>query len=82
MLGDVNDDSSVNSTDALIILSADVGVNVSSYCPMNCGDVNGDGNVNSTDALILLSFDVGITVPFAVGTAGCPQTVTQPPGCQ
>ena len=81
MLGDVNDDSSVNSTDALIILSADVGVNVSSYCPMNCGDVNADGNVNSTDSLILLSFDVGLAVPFTVGELGCPELITQPPGC-
>ena len=40
-LGGVNGDGVVNSTDALIILSADVGINTSQYCPMNCGDVNG-----------------------------------------
>ena len=60
----------MNSTDALIILSADAGINTSQYCPMNCGDVNGDGLVNSTDALIILSYDVGMTVPFPVGQPG------------
>ena len=43
VLGGVNGDGAVDSTDALIILSADVGLNTSAYCPMNCGDVNGDG---------------------------------------
>jgi Domain of unknown function (DUF362)/Dockerin type I domain len=80
-LGGVNGDSVVDSTDALIILSADAGIDTSQYCPMNCGDVNGDGLVNSTDALVVLSYDVGMTVPFAVGQPGCPASVTQPPGC-
>jgi len=65
----------------LIILSGDVGMDISSFCPMNCGDVNEDGFVNSTDALILLSYDVGLSVPFSVGTEGCSSEVTQPPGC-
>jgi hypothetical protein len=80
-LGDVNDDGLVDSTDALIILSADVGMNTSQFCPMSCGDANGDGLVNSTDALIILSYDVGMTVPYAVGQPGCPSSVTQPAGC-
>jgi hypothetical protein len=58
-LGDANSDGLVSSTDALIILSADVGMNTSQFCPMNCGDVNGDGYVTSSDALIILSYDVG-----------------------
>lgn len=81
ILGDVNADGIVNSTDALIILAADVGGNVTSFCPMTCGDVNGDGSVNSTDALILLTFEVGLSVPYAVGQPGCPTLVTPPPGC-
>jgi hypothetical protein len=79
--GDVNGDDAVNSTDALIILSCDVGINVSQFCPMNCGDANGDGLVNSTDALIILSYDVGMSVPFPVGEPGCPSDVTPCPGC-
>ena len=80
-LGGVDGDGAVNSTDALIILSADVGINTSQYCPMNCGDVNGDGAVNSTDALLILSYDVGMTVPFPVGVGACPASVTPPAGC-
>jgi hypothetical protein len=80
-LGGVNDDGVVNSTDALIILSADVGIDTSQFCPMNCGDVNSDGLVNSTDALIILSYDVGMSVPYAVGTGACPSSTTQPAGC-
>jgi predicted phosphodiesterase len=81
ILGDVNGDGFVNSTDALIILSCDVGLNTSAFCPMNCGDVNGDGFVNSTDALIILSYDVGMSVPYPVGEPGCPSSVTPCAGC-
>jgi len=81
VLGDVNTDGAVNSTDALIVLSADAGLNVSMFCPMNCGDVNTDGLVNSTDALIILSYDAGMPVPFALGQPGCPSSVTPPSGC-
>jgi hypothetical protein len=81
ILGDVNSDGSVNSTDALIILSCDVGIDTSQFCPMNCGDVNGDGLINSTDALIILSYDVGIYVPYPVGKPGCPSSITPCPGC-
>jgi hypothetical protein len=81
ILGDVNGDDEVNSTDALIILSCDVGLNTSQFCPMNCGDVNGDGLVNPTDALIILSYDVGISVPYPVGESGCPSSVTPCSGC-
>jgi hypothetical protein len=81
-LGDVNGDGQVTSTDALIILSGDVGLNVTQFCPMNCGDVNGDGLVNSTDALIILTYDIHLTVPFPVGQEGaCPASVTPCPGC-
>jgi hypothetical protein len=81
IMGDVDGDDMVNSTDALIILSCDVGMNTSQFCPMNCGDVNGDGLVNSTDALIIVSYDVGLAVPYPVGQPGCPSSVTPCAGC-
>jgi hypothetical protein len=81
ILGDVNGDDTVNSTDALVILSCDVGTDTSQFCPMNCGDVNADGLVNSTDALIILSYDVGMDVPYPVGESGCPSSVTPCLGC-
>ena len=82
ILGDVNGDSLVNSTDALIILSGDVGIRILPYCPTLCGDVNGDSLVNSTDALVILSYDIGLSVPFQVGQVGeCPVSVTPCQGC-
>ena len=80
-LGDVNGNNLVNSTDALIVLSCEVGMDVSSFCPLKCGDVNGDGLVDSSDALIILSYDAGFTVPFSVGQVGCPTTVAPYKGC-
>jgi Divergent InlB B-repeat domain len=81
ILGDVTGDGLVNSTDALIVLSGDVGVSITQYCPANCGDVNGDTYVNSTDALIILSYDVGMSVQFPVGQPGCPASVNPCLGC-
>ncbi len=81
ILGDVNHDGLANSTDALIVLKGDVGLDISSHCPVNCGDVNNDGYVNSTDALIILKFDVGLTITQPVGMPGCYESVTQPSGC-
>jgi hypothetical protein len=81
LLGDVNGDGLVNSSDALIVLTCDAGLDVSQHCPMNCGDANGDGSVNSTDALIILTYDAGMTVGYPVGEAGCPSSVSPCPGC-
>jgi hypothetical protein len=81
LLGDVNGDGLVNSTDALIVLSGDVGIAITQFCPANCGDVNADGYVNSTDALIILSHDVGMSIPFPIGSPGCPASVNLCPGC-
>jgi len=81
-LGDVNQDGLVNSTDALIILSCDIGMDVTAYCPMPCGDANLDGVVNSTDALIILSHDVGMDVPYPVGEPGCPENPAPCAGCE
>jgi hypothetical protein len=79
--GNINNDAAINSTDALIVLSCDVGINVTQFCPMNCGDVNSDGLINSTDALIILSYDVSMSVPFPVGQPGCSSSATPCDGC-
>jgi len=81
ILGDVNLDGAANSTDAAIVLSCDIGIDTTPFCPMNCGDVNEDGRADSTDALIILSDDAGMDVPYPIGQPGCPLSVTQPPGC-
>ncbi|MCH7771799.1 MAG: matrixin family metalloprotease [Bacteroidetes bacterium] len=67
-LGDVTGDDLCNSTDALVILTYDVG----SAIPQDfldlinngCGDINNDGFTNSTDALIILSCELGLNCPF------------------
>jgi len=81
VLGDIDGDDDVTSTEALIILSCDAGVDTTQFCPMNCGDVNGDGAINSTDALVVLTYDVGLAVPYAVGVGVCPTGVAPCPGC-
>jgi hypothetical protein len=76
LLGDVDGDDQVNSTDALIILSFDVGLPIppqfQNRINAGVGDVDSDTQTNSTDALIILSFDAGITIPFPVGDPICP----------
>jgi len=72
LLGDVNEDSAVDSTDALIVLTCEVGLE-SDFCPTVCGDVNQDDLTNSTDALAILSYDAGFSVPFPIGEAVCNQ---------
>ena len=71
--GDVNNDSSVNATDALIILTCEAGI-ASPFCPATCGDVNNSGSVDATDALIILTFEAGLDVAFPVGEAACVST--------
>ena len=56
-MGDVNNDGSVNSADALIVLQYSVGLTA---IDTNLGDVNKDGIVNSADALMILQYSVGL----------------------
>ena len=71
-LGDLNGDEGANSTDALIILSREVGgIQLPLEFPVRCGDVNQDGKINSTDALIILSYDAGFEVPFPILQVVC-----------
>jgi len=78
LLGDVDNDGAVNSTDALVILSHDAGFSVPYTCRIEqgFGDANEDGATNSTDALVVLSMDAGYPVPCP---AGCP--VVLPGSC-
>jgi hypothetical protein len=65
---DVNGDGKFNSSDALVLLSYEVGgIQIPLDFPIKCGDVNKDGKINSTDALIILSHDAGIKIPFELG---------------
>jgi len=82
---DVNGDGNITTVDALTILQAGVGAQVTLNCPSTaslaaptavagedgCGDVNGDGNISPSDALLVLSRSVGFEVDFT-----CPVTTT------
>lgn len=76
LLGDVNNDGLVNSTDGNIVLSFDANLPIFSDIQERIdggfGDVNNDGLTNSADALIILSYDAQISVPFPIGINYCP----------
>lgn len=76
VLGDVNGDGLVNSTDAAVILAYSVGnpvpPDMQARINSEYGDVNTDGTTNPADALIILTYDVGLPVPYALGENFCP----------
>ena len=59
--GDVNNDSQVTATDALIALQTAVGKTTLGYDETDAADVDGNWTVNATDALITLQHSVGKT---------------------
>jgi Tol biopolymer transport system component len=61
LYGDVDGNLRVESRDALIALSAAVGLPVSGFNLAN-GDVDGDGLTNSRDALMMLSYSIGLPI--------------------
>jgi hypothetical protein len=83
--GDVDANGRVDSRDALITLSAAVGLPVTGF-NLAMGDVDGDALANSRDALMMLSFAIGVSpgVSTTVNRTGegvpdaCP--ALQPPG--
>ena len=58
LVGDINCDSKINSTDALAILNHSVGAAALSGNRLTSADWNGDSKVNSADALAVLNFSV------------------------
>ena len=56
--GDVDDNVTVNSRDALIALTNAVGLPTTGF-PVSQGDVDRDGRVSSRDALFILSYAIG-----------------------
>ncbi|HTI06270.1 MAG TPA: right-handed parallel beta-helix repeat-containing protein [Gemmatimonadales bacterium] len=72
--GDVNHDGQILSNDALLVVTAAVGLSIAPYTLVNA-DVDNDGDGDTRDALIILSSAVGLsTTGFRVGTpnaSGC-----------
>ncbi|MGH9866576.1 MAG: hypothetical protein ACREAA_00220 [Candidatus Polarisedimenticolia bacterium] len=86
--GDVNGDNAVNSGDALIILSDEIGLPIpagsAALIAAGCGDANGDSATDSIDANVILTYEVGLPVGpgFPVGTPlSTPPTFDACPAC-
>ncbi len=58
-VGDVDSDSKISSTDALVVLKASVGSTKLSDAQKTVADLDGNSKVNSADALIILKIVVG-----------------------
>jgi len=80
--GDVNDDGVAGSSDALIILSYNVGLPIPALfldkINAGCGDVDVNTSTSSSDALIILTYDAGLPTPFRVGQPGGCSSGNQP----
>lgn len=77
LLGDVNGDGLINSTDAAMILAFSVGNPIPPVAlqriQAGVGNVDGNNRTNARDALIILTYDVGLPVGIPFGTATvCP----------
>ena len=57
--GDANCDSSINGTDAALVLQLDAGLIDSVACPESA-DVNSDGVIDGLDAALILQMDAGL----------------------
>ena len=71
--GDVNGDGNILSNDALLVVTAAVGLSIAPYT-LASADVDADGDADTRDALIILSSAVGLpTTGFRVGqsSGGC-----------
>lgn len=64
--GDADNNGSVDSSDALLVLKASVGISSLEGKGFVKGDVNCDSNISSDDALLILKKSVGIISEFPV----------------
>jgi hypothetical protein len=68
---DVDNNSTINTTDAMLTLRNSLGLNMSNtnwFSSTTTGDVNCDGNSNSTDAMLILRYSLGLDMS---GTGWC-----------
>jgi hypothetical protein len=80
-MGDVNDDSSVDIVDALMIAQYYVGLEPAGF-DVSVSDVDDSGDVNIVDALLVAQYYVGLISEFPGGTPAStqPPTTTAVPG--
>ena len=70
LLGDVNNDGSVDSADALLILRASLELGLDKFDPVQTflGDIDGDGILTSNDALEVLRYSIQLPANEKIGT--------------
>ena len=66
ILGDVDGDGSVTSTDAVLIQRADAGITTPTADMIRRGDVDGDGKLTIFDATLIQRYLVSITVKYPI----------------
>ena len=64
MLGDVNGDGLVDTTDAKLVMQLDLGLVSPADLNVEVADVNGDGLVDTTDAKLIMQLDLGLITEF------------------
>ena len=69
--GDPDEDHTVGSRDALIALSASVGLDVSAFPESGLADVDADGTIKAKDALVMLSYAVGLGTSTVGADGSC-----------
>lgn len=67
LMGDVNADGAVNTTDARMVLQYAVGKLADSELNLQLADVSADAEVNTTDARLILQYAVGKIAEFPSG---------------
>ncbi len=73
--GDVDQDGTPNTRDALLVLKSTVGKHSPSQQEKTLADVSGDGSANAQDALQILQYVVGKIEEFPARKAALQQTV-------
>lgn len=64
LLGDVNHDDKVNTTDAKLIMQLELGMVDENAIDLSLADVNGDGKYNTTDAKLVMQLELGMIPDF------------------
>ncbi|MBN2440480.1 MAG: leucine-rich repeat domain-containing protein [Spirochaetales bacterium] len=70
-IGDVNQDGSIDITDALIVAQYSVGLDPLEFtAPLNAGDANMNGSVDIVDAMLIAQYYVGLLTELPWPPAG------------
>ena len=82
LFGDVNNSSTIDATDALLILQNSVNKIAFDEMQTLLGDVNKNGNIDASDALLILQRSIGKIATFPAGDTYEKPEVSNPGGTQ